>query len=705
MLRRTLAVAASLAGGAVATASAQEGLLLDTITVQGAGSVGLVNTATPAALKSAAPILATPQSVSIVTRHELTVRNVQTDSQALTYATGVFAQPFGGTENQQNPFFTIRGFSSAFGGSFVDGLVSPVNYRYEPYGIESYEVLRGPSSTLFGQADPGGLVNRRSKLPPPEPLHEVQLEAGSFARWQGAVDLGGPIDPAGRFLFRLTGLLRDADAPIDYDFGLAQPNDRQFIAPALTASLGERTTLTLLGSYLHDEAGQESVYRQPDGTLSHVSLNPPGYGVWHQEQYAAGYLLSHEFEGGLELDQALRYSHMTGSILGVYQGELLPDGRTVTRFTDGNDEQRSDFAVDTRLGGSFVTGAVTHAAVAGIDYQASDDRMTFLGGTAPDLDILDPDYGTPFPDDAAPYIAERYRGEVVGLYLQDQMRWEKLWLTLGVRHDWSETRTDDELYGAPSQTVNDEATTWRAGLAYVLDSGIAPYVSYAESFLPQSGVDPEGTAFVPTTGRQVEAGVRYQPPGRDALFSAAVYDIVKQNVPTSASTPDCPFCQTQTGEIRSRGVELQATGSLAGFEFTAAYAYNDAEITEAGPDAAGVDVTGNAVPLAPAHLASLWADYTLASGPGAGLTVGGGVRYVGTTFADDANTIENDPYTLVDAALRYDFGTTFPAYDGVMLALNVTNLFGTDYQTCFTAFADCTNGAPRTVIGSLTYRW
>ena len=252
--------------------------------------------------------------------------------------------------------------------------------------------------------------------------------------------------------------------------------------------------------------------------------------------------------------------------------------------------------------------------------------------------------------------------------------------------------------------MKDEATTWRAGLAYVLDSGLAPYVSSAESFLPQAGVDPEGVAFVPTTGRQVEAGVRYQLPGHDALFSAAVYDIRKKNVPTSASTPDCPFCQAQTGEIRSRGLELQAAGSFAGLEFTAAYAYNDAEITRSGPDAAGVDYTGNAVPLAPAHLVSFWADYTLDSGPAAGLTLGGGVRHVGSTFADDANTIENDPYTLADAAaLRPWGGCAGTRRRGA--GLNVTNLFGTDYQTCFTAFADCTNGAPRTVIGSLIYQW
>ena len=113
----TLGLAAALTGGVVAPARAQDDLVLETINVEGQAGTGFLDAGAPAALKGTAPILASPQSVSIVTEHELTVRNVQTDSQALTYTTGVFAQPFGGTENQQNPFFVIRGFSTAFGGS------------------------------------------------------------------------------------------------------------------------------------------------------------------------------------------------------------------------------------------------------------------------------------------------------------------------------------------------------------------------------------------------------------------------------------------------------------------------------------------------------------------------------------------------------------------------------------------------------------
>ena len=181
---------------------------------------GFVATQSSVATKTDTPILETPQSISVVTRDELTNRNVQTDPQALFYTPGIWAQPFGGNQNLNNPFYVIRGFQSAFGGSYVDSLVSSVNYHYEPFGIERYDILRGPSSSLYGQADPGGLVNRTSKRPTNEFQGEIQLETGNFGRGQAAADISGPVDDERRVLYRLTGLVRDADAPINYDFGV-----------------------------------------------------------------------------------------------------------------------------------------------------------------------------------------------------------------------------------------------------------------------------------------------------------------------------------------------------------------------------------------------------------------------------------------------------------------------------------------------------
>ena len=166
-----------------------------------------------------------------------------------------------------------------------------------------------------------------------------------------------------------------------------------------------------------------------------------------------------------------------------------------------------------------------------------------------------------------------------------------------------------------------------------------------------------------------------------------------------------PFAATQVGEVRSRGIEVEGTASLAdGLNLSLAYAYNDAEVTKDNPDIAGVSNEGNEPQLAPKNLASAWLDYTFQTSALKGLLVGGGARYVGTTYADAGNTFENDSYFLVDAAIRYDFGNMVDSLRGVSLAFNANNLLDKEYFTCFSLF-DCNWGPGRTVFATLALRW
>jgi len=677
---------------------------LDTIEVQGAGddTVGFVASRTSAGTKTDTPILEVPQSVSVVTRAELDVRNVQTDAEALTYTPGVFAQPFGGKQHQQNPFFYIRGFSSAFGGSYVDGLVSPVNYRYEPYGYERYDVFRGPTSTIYGQSDPGGLVNRVSKLPTSQPQREIQIQGGNYSNIQGAFDFSGPVDPQGQFLYRLTGLLRDANAPIDYDFGVKAPDKRTFMAPAVTWRPTTDTTITFLGNYLRDKVGQENSFfrktsRNDPGFLTHISLAQPGLAEWDQEQYAVGYLLNHSFNKDLTFRQNVRYSHMNSTMLGVYQSNPENTGNTIDRYTSGNDEWRRDFAVDNQLQYKFSTGPVDHTTLLGFDYQNMTDWIAFTDGAAPSLNIRNPNYNQQFPS-ALPWYQHRYSGDSYGLYVQDQAKIGENWLlTLGGRQDWVSVKDIDELEHITTRST-DSRFTYRGGLTYLTSFGLAPYVSYTQSYLPQTGGNENGP-FKPTTGEQYEAGIKYQPVGWNALFTAAIFDLRKQNVISYPRKPNEP--SQQIGEIRSRGVELQATMSLTeGWNLTAGYTYNDVKVTnDLRPR-----FIGKRPVLTPEHMASGWLDYTFRQGRLSGLNLGGGVRYIGPSFGDNVNKLRNESYTLVDAALRYDLGQAVSSLKGAELAINATNLFGREYVVCFSVY-DCKWGATRTVTGKLTYRW
>ncbi|MEQ1908344.1 MAG: TonB-dependent receptor plug domain-containing protein, partial [Vicinamibacterales bacterium] len=192
-------------------------------------------------LKTPAPIAEIPYSVSIVPAARIELQKAQSLNEALRYTAGVQAEQYGGLD-QAFDFLTIRGF----GGSDVNGLFRDGSslytfgfngFRIEPYGAESIQVLRGAASVLYGLASPGGIIDVVSKRPTASPLHEVTFEAGNYDYLQGKFDFSGPVSPSTPSVrYRLTGVVRNAKTQVDF-----QPNDRVFIAPALSWT-GERTS-------------------------------------------------------------------------------------------------------------------------------------------------------------------------------------------------------------------------------------------------------------------------------------------------------------------------------------------------------------------------------------------------------------------------------------------------------------------------------
>jgi iron complex outermembrane recepter protein len=293
-----------------------------------------------------------------------------------------------------------------------------------------------------------------------------------------------------------------------------------------------------------------------------------------------------------------------------------------------------------------------------------------------------------------------------GIYVQDQIKFDRWVLQLGGRHDWANTTTEDRLPPGSLTKQSDTAFTGRVGLLYLFDSGWAPYASYATSFLPVLGADFFGTPFKPETGQQYEIGVKYQPPGWNAFITVAAFDITRQNVLTNDPDPTHLFFQIQTGEIRSRGVEVEAVASLAsGWDLRAAYTFVEPKIT-ADTDTSIVGKTPNGIPR---HTIAVWADYTFRGGPLAGFGAGGGVRYLSSNFGSDSNVahlsdgsvvdFKIPAVTLFDAAIHYD-------WRGFRFAVNAKNLFDKEYvATCYNVENNCFYGSRRSVIASARYRW
>lgn len=619
---------------------------------------------------------------------------MQSLQEALTYTPGILTGLYGFAPRLDA--FWIRGFDAAYFGIFRDGLRQPTGQvfagiRTEPYGLAAINVLRGPASANYGLSSPAGLVDLVTKRPPDQALREAELQFGNHDRYQGQFDVGDPLDD--RFSWRLTGLFRDSDTQMP-----AVPDDRAYIAPAFTWRPNEDTTVTILGAYQKDKSGGSLFnYYSPATGLLDIRTADPAWNDLDIESVRAGYQIEHRVDDALTLRQSFRYAHVDANTRYVYITGLSDDGTTAYRRAGQDRESLDTLSVDNQAQLRLDTGPVQHTLLAGIDYTFVDTTNIAGDGAAPDLDLTTRNYGRQHIDMPAVYARTWQRQDQLGAYLQDQIRVGGWLLTLSGRHDWVDTTTKERIAGT-GQDVSDSAFSGRVGLTYVTDFGLAPYVAYATSFNPNLGTDWQGRAFEPTTAEQIEAGVKYQPDGLNSLVTASVFQIT-QDKGLIADANNVNF-KAQRGEIRVRGIELEGLADLGdGLSLQLAYTYLDPEVTEGTAATEGKDPSG-----IPNHVVSAWADYRMPDRIVPGLSLGAGLRYIGSSYRDDDNaTGRNDAVTLFDAAIRYDLGAVEPRLDGVQLAVNATNLFDRDYDTCAQGY--CYQGQGQTVIGSIRYRW
>lgn len=660
---------------------------------------GYVAKRSATATKTDTPLAETPQSISVITQERLEDQNVTDLGEALRYTPGIQGEPFG--VEPRFTFLRIRGFDASTSGLFRDGLKlsNPgfaLSYGLEPYGAERIEVLRGPASVLYGQASPGGLVNFVTKRPTLEPLREVGIELGNFDRKQTTFDFGGAVDEDGKLSYRLTGLVRDSDTQLDF-----VEDERTYIAPALTLRPSEDTTWTVLTHYQNDDTRSSqalpangTLFRNPNGRIPLDRFTgEPGIDRYEREEYSVTSLFEHRFNDAVTFRQNARYYKTDLDDVSVFSSAVEADQRTVNRGFFGNFSELDSFTIDNQLQYQFSAGAFRHTVLGGLDYQHIDADSRQFFGAAPSIDIFNPVYGAavteppPFKDDN---ITQRQ----IGVYLQDQINYERWALTLAGRYDDAKSETDSRLFNTGTEQ-SDHAFTGRAGLLYKFDNGFAPYVSYAESFLPALGTDASGKAFDPETGKQYEAGVKYQAPSSRSFLAVSLFELTREDY---LQTDPATFFQVQNGEARSRGVEFEGLANLTtGLDLIFSYTYTDVEIIESTVAAE----EGQRPSQTPEHFASLWADYTLQDGPLRGLGIGGGMRYLGSTFGDDLNTVKVPNVTLFDAAIHYD-------WEQLRLAVNALNVFDRDYVA--SAFVRGTDafavaGQERTLRATLTYRW
>ncbi|MBX8518616.1 TonB-dependent siderophore receptor [Pseudomonas cichorii] len=692
---------------------------------------GYVATRGRTGTKTDTALIETPQSISVVTKDQMKAQGASSLNQILRYSAAVVPETRGSTASRLDQM-SIRGFSPA---TYLDGLRMPGNRDASPqkdaFDLERVEVLRGPSSVLYGQASPSGVVNMVSKLPTETPFREIGLTYGNFNKKRTTFDFGGPIDDQGVYSYRVSGLYDDADGQIEHT-----ETRRQSIATAFTWRPNEDTSLTLLANYQSDPKGASygsipaygSLLNSPTGRDIDVDFydGEKDFEKSDREYHAVGYLFEHHLNDVWTFRQNTRYLRSEGIYQSIYNGTdaLQPDYRTMGRYTIGSDVNMDSYTLDNQLQARFDTGPVQHTVLFGADYQNTSTDTKSGNGNGPSLDLFDPVYGRP----VAPitYTTDATaRSQQKGLYLQEQLKWDKWVLLMGGRYDWADSTNSSKRIATGVKTkssVESEAFTGRLGLVYLFDNGLAPYISYSESFEPQSGTGLGNKPFEPTEGKQYELGIKYQPPGSNSFISAAIFDLRRTNVltPDPIATNICngARCQVQTGEVQSRGFELEGKASLSdNLDITAAYAYLDNQVSKSNstvrvqPGIVGQangpvqPAEGTTPPAIPRHTASAWVDYTFREGKLDGFGVGAGARYIGSTWGDEANSLKVPGYTLFDAAAHYDIPNLYNPMDNLRLALNVSNLANKEYVASCYYYSWCWYGAQRTVQASATYRW
>jgi iron complex outermembrane receptor protein len=650
------------------------------------------------ATRTDTPLRDIPASIQVIPQQVIEEQQINQLEEALRNVSGI---TFGGDVGGRGDEFSIRGFEDA--PVLRDGFRRYGSFESFPEvaNLERIEVLKGPASILYGEIQPGGLINLVSKKPLAEPFYEAEVQVGNWGFVRPRFDISGPLTSDGSLLYRLNGVYQTGDSFRGFD----EEDRRFFISPVLTWRISDRTDLTVSLEYTDDErpvdfglpafgdevvdVDRDRIANNPDDTLTNKYLN-------------VGYDFEHRFSENWTLRNAFRYSsyEYNYNVVALTLG-FDEETETVDNFWASQEGRDKNYALQTNLVGEFATGAIEHTLLFGVDLSHNNERIFSIGDfvTPIPVNIFNPDYEQfvkPDEDTLPDFGGDEIETNRLGIYVQDQLSiFENLKLLLGLRYDTVEQETVN-LPGlfTPSgeQTQNYEAWTPRVGIVYQPIEELSLYASYSRSFNPNSATTVSGDPLEPEEGEGYEVGVKTELFDSRLSATLAYFDITKQNV--AVTDPTFPLASIATGEQRSRGVELDVIGEvLPGWNIIAAYAYIDAEVTED----TNSEIVGNRLFNVPKHSASLWTTYEIKRGDLQGLGFGVGFNYVGEREGDLDNSFEVDSYFLTNAAIFY-------RRDNWRFSLNFKNLLDVDYIKAAENNRSSGNypGEPFTVIGSVS---
>ena len=663
------------------------------------------------ATKSNTPLIETAQSVTVITRNEMDIRGVLTLNQAVRYAAGITPDLRGGVGTRYD-LFQLRGFTIP---EFLDGLRlqdSPTGYaiaQIDTSRLERLEILKGPASALYGQSSPGGLVALQSKLPTDKAFYgAINSTGGMFDLYRVDADMGGFATKDGQIRYRLYGTVNGQHTQ------LTRTGSRRFsISPSVSFGGNGPDTLTLLGNYQYDpEAGTYG------GVPLQGSLKPAPFGGYLPRNFYDGdarfekfnrkhgaftYIYNHRFNEDWNFSTRGRYDDIKTQYRSVYNAGYWDSDSLLPRYGFGTTEHTRNLAFDSNFHGKLRTGPFTHLLMTGFDYQQQWANETAGQSAAPDLDVFAPNYDMGIAP-LATYARYKVDSHQIGAYGQDEIHWGGLVLTGSIRNDWFRSR-QIEYYSASNSKQSPSQITWRVAGLYHFKFGLAPYISYATSFQPQTGVvsndggKTQGQAS-PSIGKQLEGGLKYQLPGTPILLTAAGFHIEQTNV--LVSVPNTVY-SVQNGLVHSDGFEFEAHIDNW-HNWTVDAAVSVQRVKD--------DSTGKPLIQSGRGNASLFGFYTIPKGRLKSLGLGAGMRYSASAYGGEASygSVKVPQYALFDASLRYDLVNVSKSLKGWTVGASVRNLFDRNYVTNCLAYASygqefCYYGERRNAQGTIGFAW
>ncbi|MGV8925551.1 MAG: TonB-dependent siderophore receptor [Ewingella sp.] len=649
------------------------------------------------ATKTDQPIMTTGQAISVVTRQQMDDQNATTVNAALNYTPGVFTNFAGGATRYDT--ISLRGFHGGdVNNTFLDGLRilsdggSYNSIQVDPWFLERIDVIKGPSSALYGQSIPGGLVMETTKRPQFSEEGHFRLSGGTQDTQGGAFDYTNAIND--QWAFRLTGMTRSSDTQYDH-----QREERYAISPQLMWQPDENTSLLLRAYLQKDPSGGYHAAVPADGSLYGDKLSrgffdgESSFNQFKRWEQIYSYEFRHAFNDVWSFRQNANYTHSNTELDQVYQAGWNADRTLMNRYYSGETSSLNSVAVDNQLEADFATGELEHKVVVGFDYSYFMNDLKSLSATASTLNPYTGYTGGPGLDYYSSKTGQN-RYEQMGTYLQDDMEWNQWHLTLSGRYDTLKTKTaavDSIALTDVTTERTDRHFNSRASLLYAFENGISPYVSYSQAMTPSSLPGPNNTLLKPMQSEQYEAGIKYQPVGTSDLYTAALFDLTQDDVGNRVVVGSY---YEPAGKVRSQGLELEAKKQVTErFNIMAGYTYNKVRLDDA------TENNGNTPYVTPKQMASIWGQYNTP----AGVDLGAGVRYIGTQWADNENTQHMPSATLVDASVRMNLAQFNPQLKGAYVQLNANNLFDKKYVAACYGTSYCYWGQERTVVATVGY--